>query len=56
MLDPITSAAHLAAHAPWWEPGTASGYHAFNDVDFDFDGPMIKTFTGGFPGADHALT
>ena len=22
--------AHLAGQAPWWEPGTASGYHAMN--------------------------
>lgn len=33
-LDPATlydwdaTCAHLAAQTPWWEPGTASGYHA----------------------------
>jgi CubicO group peptidase (beta-lactamase class C family) len=26
--DPERSAARLAAQAPWWEPGSASGYHA----------------------------
>lgn len=28
LYDLETSTAHLAAQAPWWEPGTASGYHA----------------------------
>ncbi len=27
VYDPIASCARLAAQAPWWEPGTASGYH-----------------------------
>jgi len=27
ILDPETSTALLARQAPWWEPGTASGYH-----------------------------
>ncbi len=30
MYDWDTSVARLAAQAPWWEPGTASGYHAQN--------------------------
>jgi len=30
MYDWETSTARLAAQAPWWEPGTASGYHAVN--------------------------
>ncbi|KAI1426919.1 beta-lactamase [Xylaria sp. FL1777] len=30
ICDPITSAAKLASQAPWWEPGTASAYHAWN--------------------------
>jgi CubicO group peptidase (beta-lactamase class C family) len=30
MYDLERSTALLAAQAPWWEPGTASGYHAFN--------------------------
>ncbi|GAB3320850.1 EstA family serine hydrolase [Geodermatophilus aquaeductus] len=28
MYDWDTATARLAAQAPWWEPGTASGYHA----------------------------
>jgi CubicO group peptidase (beta-lactamase class C family) len=28
LYDLPTSTARLAAQAPWWEPGTASGYHA----------------------------
>lgn len=28
--DFATAAGRLAAQAPWWEPGTASGYHASN--------------------------
>jgi len=30
MYDLERSTALLAAQAPWWEPGTASGYHALN--------------------------
>ena len=30
LYDWDKSTAMLAAQAPWWEPGTASGYHAFN--------------------------
>jgi CubicO group peptidase (beta-lactamase class C family) len=30
MYDWDSSVARLAAQAPWWEPGTASGYHAQN--------------------------
>ncbi len=30
ILDWDKSTAMLAAQAPWWEPGTASGYHALN--------------------------
>ncbi|KAF2970910.1 hypothetical protein GQX73_g2701 [Xylaria multiplex] len=30
ICDPITSTAKLAPQAPWWEPGTASAYHAWN--------------------------
>jgi CubicO group peptidase (beta-lactamase class C family) len=30
MYDWKSSTAKLAAQAPWWEPGTASGYHAGN--------------------------
>ncbi|MEU1204573.1 serine hydrolase domain-containing protein [Nocardia sp. NPDC005825] len=30
MYDAPAAAARLAAQEPWWEPGTASGYHVFN--------------------------
>jgi CubicO group peptidase (beta-lactamase class C family) len=30
MYDWEKSTSHLAAQAPWWPPGTASGYHAVN--------------------------
>ncbi|WP_127784109.1 serine hydrolase domain-containing protein [Rhodococcus sp. X156] len=30
MYDAEAAAARLAGQAPWWEPGTASGYHALN--------------------------
>jgi CubicO group peptidase (beta-lactamase class C family) len=30
MYDWETATARLAAQSPWWEPGTASGYHAQN--------------------------
>lgn len=30
MYDWEKSTSRLAAQAPWWEPGTASGYHSFN--------------------------
>ena len=30
LYDLPGSTARLAAQAPWWEPGTASGYHALN--------------------------
>ncbi|MEO1061795.1 MAG: serine hydrolase domain-containing protein [Actinomycetota bacterium] len=30
VLDDEAATAHLAAQEPWWEPGTASGYHALN--------------------------
>ncbi|WP_021597736.1 serine hydrolase domain-containing protein [Actinomadura welshii] len=30
MYDRDAATARLAAQAPWWEPGTASGYHAQN--------------------------
>ncbi|MFC4125310.1 serine hydrolase domain-containing protein [Nocardia rhizosphaerae] len=30
IYDAEAAAARLATQAPWWEPGTASGYHAIN--------------------------
>lgn len=38
------STAMLAAQAPWWEPGTASGYHAFNYGHLI--GEVIRRITG----------
>lgn len=44
------STAKLAAQAPWWEPGTASGYHALNqghligEVIRRIDGRMLNDF------------
>ena len=38
----------LAAEAPWWEPGTASGYHA---MTFGYlVGEIIRRITGKTPG------
>ncbi|MBX7448364.1 beta-lactamase family protein [Mycolicibacterium sp. 3033] len=36
--------AHLANQAPWWEPGTASGYHAMNYGHLI--GELIRRVTG----------
>ncbi|MGP3534238.1 serine hydrolase domain-containing protein [Microbacterium sp. RD1] len=30
LYDTETAVARMAAQSPWWEPGTASGYHLFN--------------------------
>lgn len=30
LYDDEKATSHLAAQEPWWEPGTASGYHAMN--------------------------
>lgn len=30
VMDPVASIKKLEQQAPWWEPGTASGYHASN--------------------------
>jgi CubicO group peptidase (beta-lactamase class C family) len=30
LYDWVASTSRMAAQAPWWEPGTASGYHALN--------------------------
>jgi CubicO group peptidase (beta-lactamase class C family) len=38
------STARLAAQAPWWEPGTASGYHAVNQGHLV--GEVIRRITG----------
>ena len=37
-------AANLAAQAPWWEPGTASGYHAISQGNLE--GEILYRITG----------
>jgi CubicO group peptidase (beta-lactamase class C family) len=44
MYDWETSTERLAAQAPWWEPGTASGYHANNQGHLV--GEVIRRITG----------
>jgi CubicO group peptidase (beta-lactamase class C family) len=50
MYDWDTAVARLAAQAPWWEPGTASGYHAqdqghlLGEVLRRVDGRMLKQY------------
>jgi CubicO group peptidase (beta-lactamase class C family) len=44
MYDWDTSTARLAAQAPWWEPGTASGYHAANQGHLV--GELVRRVTG----------
>lgn len=44
LTDPERAAARLAAQAPWWEPGTRSGYHG---VSFSFlIGELIRRTSG----------
>lgn len=44
VLDHERSIAHLADQRPWWEPGTASGYHAL--VQGHLVGELIARATG----------
>jgi len=44
MYDPVKSTSTLAGQAPWWEPGTASGYHASNQGHLV--GEIIRRITG----------
>lgn len=44
LYDLEKSTALLAAQAPWWEPGTASGYHALNYGHLI--GEVIRRITG----------
>lgn len=44
IYDLETSTARLASQAPWWEPGTASGYHAQNQGHLV--GEVIRRVTG----------
>jgi CubicO group peptidase (beta-lactamase class C family) len=44
MYDPDVMAAHLAAQAPWWDPGTRNGYHL---VTFGWTvGELVKRVSG----------
>ncbi len=50
ILDDDAATARLATQTPWWEPGTASGYHALNqghlvgEVIKRIDGRGLKQF------------
>ncbi len=44
VYDPERSVTMLAAQAPWWEPGTASGYHGINQGHLV--GEVIRRITG----------
>jgi CubicO group peptidase (beta-lactamase class C family) len=44
MYDRDAATARLAAQAPWWEPGTASGYHAQNQGHLV--GELVRRVTG----------
>ena len=65
MYDWDTSTSRLAAQAPWWEPGTASGYHANNqghllgEVLRRIDGRQLKQYVAeelaGPLGADFQI-
>jgi CubicO group peptidase (beta-lactamase class C family) len=44
MYDWEKATSHLAAQAPWWEPGTASGYHAENQGHLL--GEIVRRVTG----------
>jgi CubicO group peptidase (beta-lactamase class C family) len=44
MYDWEAATAALAAQAPWWEPGTASGYHAHNQGHLI--GEVVRRVTG----------
>ena len=44
VYDPERSVAMLAAQAPWWEPGSASGYHGINQGHLV--GEVIRRITG----------
>jgi CubicO group peptidase (beta-lactamase class C family) len=48
LYDWDRSTSMLAAQAPWWEPGTASGYHAINQGHLV--GEVIRRITGRKPG------
>jgi CubicO group peptidase (beta-lactamase class C family) len=54
VYDLDRSTAMLAAQAPWWEPGTASGYHALNQGHLV--GEVIRRITGTTLGRFFAET
>ena len=53
LYDWERATARMAAQAPWWEPGTASGYHALNyghligEVVRRISGKTLKQFVAG---------
>ncbi|MDE3207065.1 MAG: beta-lactamase family protein [Acidobacteriota bacterium] len=65
LYDWETSTSRMAAQAPWWEPGTASGYHALNyghllgEVIRRVTGKSLKQFVAdeiaGPLGADFSI-
>jgi CubicO group peptidase (beta-lactamase class C family) len=65
LYDWPASTSRMAAQAPWWEPGTASGYHALNyghlvgEVVRRVSGKMLKQFVAdeiaGPLGADFQI-
>ncbi len=65
LYDWETSTGRMAAQAPWWEPGTASGYHALNyghllgEVIRRVTGKSLKQFVAdeiaGPLGADFSI-
>ncbi len=44
LYDRRKAAAMLGAQAPWWEPGTASGYHAITQGSLE--GEIVQRITG----------
>ncbi|MCU1353919.1 MAG: putative esterase [Acidimicrobiales bacterium] len=44
LYDQDRIAAHLAAQAPWWEPGTAAGYHAVTQGQLEAE--IVRRATG----------
>ena len=44
IFDPVASVERLAAQAPWWEPGSASGYHGTNQGHLI--GEVVRRITG----------
>jgi CubicO group peptidase (beta-lactamase class C family) len=49
LYDQDLAAANLAAQAPWWEPGTASGYHALTQGHLEAE--IVRRVTGTTLGA-----